>query len=120
MSSTLPRLVHADPIPTKTEVQAIGGGSAWNRQFVYHLYGRDGELLYVGIASVLARRWQQHRRKSGWWNQVTVAYVYLVQGSNNVDSRASARAFESHAIHGALPQFNRLGPSQLPLKAGDA
>jgi len=67
---------------------------------VYRLYNDDGYLVYVGISADTRLRFQQHRRKSAFWQQVTYATVI------SYDSRWVAEAVEAYAIANEGPIFN--------------
>ena len=68
---------------------------------LYRLYGRDDQLLYVGIASDLSRRWDQHSRAQSWWHLVTRREVEWLS------DRPSAEAAEVQAIQTEAPLFNK-------------
>lgn len=76
-----------------------------SRTALYRLFGHDGTLLYVGIASNPRLRWKQHARAATWWDQVD-------PGRTRVEwypSRASARSAETVAIMSEVPSYNVAG-----------
>lgn len=66
---------------------------------LYHLYDARRRLLYIGIAVNLERRWEAHRRASGWWPEVTDKVVVWFPDRVQA-SAAEVKAIESmHPIH---------------------
>lgn len=69
---------------------------------VYHCYGGDGQLIYVGCTGNLKARMAGHKCHSRWFPQV--ARVDFVP----CGSRSAALARERQAIETGRPQVNKL------------
>lgn len=113
---SLPRLIYAGEMLPPAGMQRLAP-SHWSTSFVYHVFKRDGSLGYVGFTGSPYSRWCSHRRKADWWEQAHYLHLYAVQGQDRNTADLGARHWESVAIHGALPLFNRHGPASLPAKA---
>lgn len=54
----------------------VGPGEVRSRflrgSFVYRIYGKNGDLLYVGKTSYPLFRLKAHRRQKAWWSMVGV------------------------------------------------
>lgn len=70
------------------------------RTALYRYFGVHDELLYVGIASDVTRRQEQHAKRSKWWPR---AVSRLVQWH---DSRQEAEEAEALTIATEHPTFN--------------
>jgi len=114
-SFTLPRLIYSGDMLSPREIYGIAV-QGWSVAYVYHVFDASGELLYVGFTETPLSRWQVHCRKAKWWGQASVLNLYRVDGEDRNTAQNGARHWESRAIRGALPQFNLLGPSNLPSK----
>lgn len=69
--------------------------------YVYYLYDRQGNLLYVGITDNIERRWAQHAADRPWWHMVARReYV-------EYPTREEAMRVEAHQIRTHRPMFNR-------------
>jgi predicted GIY-YIG superfamily endonuclease len=75
----------------------VGGGS---RTALYHFYGADDQLLYVGITERLGERWEAHMRTKPWWPAVRRQTVHWYP------TRAKAAAAEVAAIVDEKPLYN--------------
>jgi hypothetical protein len=115
-SFTLPRLIYSGDMLDPHEIHEAAP-MGWSVAFVYHVFDTAGEVLYVGFTETPLNRWQAHRRKANWWDSATMLNLYQVDGRDRNTAQNGARRWESRAIHGALPRFNRLGPASLPSKA---
>ena len=71
------------------------------REFLYLLYGKEMELLYVGITWNPFVRWTSHSRKHAWWTQVEFAQVYLCLNDRD------ARDWETWCIKNRHPLHNK-------------
>jgi predicted GIY-YIG superfamily endonuclease len=72
------------------------------RTALYRFFDADGQLLYVGIAKDVRKRWQQHEEDKSWWHLVT---------SNRVEwlpTREEARQAELQAMRTESPLFNHI------------
>jgi hypothetical protein len=69
--------------------------------YVYRLYGRSGNLLYVGITDNLDRRWREHAASKHWWGQVAQ------KESEPYPSRLEAKRAEAMQIRNLKPVHNR-------------
>lgn len=112
---SLPRMVYAGDMLDPHEF-AAAAPQAWSTSFVYHVFGDDGTLLYVGFTGSPLTRWQRHQRNARWWSSVRTLHLYEVVGHDRNTADLGARHWEALAIHGALPTFNLHGPSTLPAK----
>lgn len=71
---------------------------------VYHLYGRDNELLYVGLTFGSGEmRLKQHRQRHSWADEVV-----RVKSSNPMPYDDLYRA-EALAIQAGQPKYNVVG-----------
>ncbi len=77
------------------------------RHVVYHLYGEDREVLYIGCSYNLAQRLRYHTN-AGWWPYVLFADWRLLE------SRADAKAAEKEDIQRLRPFFNIQGTGKYP------
>lgn len=69
--------------------------------YVYRLYDRDGDLLYVGVTDNLANRLTGHERGPAlWWGAVHRVEWDLYK------TRAEAEHAESYTIEEQVPQHN--------------
>jgi hypothetical protein len=71
-----------------------------DRTALYCLYNSDDELLYIGIAFSLSRRYNQHRKTKPWWPEV---------GRRDVcwfETRLEAENAERRAILDERPRYN--------------
>jgi hypothetical protein len=75
---------------------------------LYRMFAADGRLLYVGISSRAALRWQQHRHERPWWSEVATVTV------EHFASRAEALGAELTAIREERPAHNLAGASAVP------
>ncbi|MEW2568386.1 GIY-YIG nuclease family protein [Streptomyces sp. NPDC047070] len=82
-----------------TETMAPAGQAA-ERTAVYRLFGKDEQLLYVGISTQPRVRFRQHERDSAWWPQVTIREIEWS------DSRVAAEDAEKRAIQDEQPLHN--------------
>lgn len=74
---------------------------------VYWLYGKGGELLYIGVTDDVPRRLAQHRRKP-WGVEITTHREHWTT------SREAALAMEETLIPEELPKWNR---AHMPVEA---
>lgn len=79
-------------------------GPSPGRTALYRLFDKDGELLYVGIATNPETRWGQHSGDKAWWPQVASRAVEWH------DTRAQAAKAEYEAIHAERPAHNQVIP----------
>lgn len=70
---------------------------------LYRMFAEDGRLLYVGISSRAAARWEQHRHDKPWWSEIARISV------EHFPTRDKALAAELVAIRGEQPQHNVAG-----------
>lgn len=70
---------------------------------VYLAYGKNDELLYVGITGVRTRRFSQHRLASEWWDRAERLEL------EHYPTRSQALAREADLIVEHKPPFNRAG-----------
>lgn len=70
------------------------------RAAVYRLYDDGGELLYVGVADKIGRRWDQHARSQQWWPDVSRQTVEWHP------DRDVALLAEEAAIKAECPKYN--------------
>ena len=68
--------------------------------YLYRYYDADGTLLYIGIASDMARRSRQHASTSGWWPEAVKVVV------EDVLTRKQAEILEACAIRAERPRHN--------------
>lgn len=68
---------------------------------LYHLYGADGELLYIGISSNPRNRFVQHSLIKPWWSSVTRTSVSWLEVT-----RQEALVIEAAAIRDERPRYN--------------
>ena len=76
---------------------------------LYRMFGRSGDLLYVGVSSNLAARLVQHENEKEWWHEILFVEV------EHFPDRLSAEAAENRAIKGEAPVYNRSGRSRATL-----
>ncbi len=67
---------------------------------LYRLFAADGDLLYVGIAANLGRRFEQHAEQKPWWSEVV--HIRLEHHA----SRLAALTAETRAIRDEYPRHN--------------
>lgn len=82
----------------------VGVGRPHSRpagQFLYRLYSRSGELLYVGVTDNCLRRWKEHSKIQPWWSEVH----RLTQ--DWFPDRTSVEAAERRAIQVERPVHNK-------------
>lgn len=70
------------------------------KNYLYRIYGKNGELLYVGISIHPKIRFKQHAASKPWWKDVSYAEV------EEVGSRQQAENAETFAIQTELPVHN--------------
>ena len=70
---------------------------------LYRMFDGAGQLLYVGISSRAALRWEQHRAQKPWWEDVA-----RVEVEHHYD-RESALMAEREAILAEKPRHNIAG-----------
>lgn len=75
---------------------------------LYRFYGRDDELLYVGITCNPGNRLNSHRRHKAWWRDVT--RIALEQ----FESRVELATAELTAIRAEKPLHNIAGAGPSP------
>jgi hypothetical protein len=68
---------------------------------LYRLYGVGGVLLYVGITWSIEQRFEAHKRKKAWWDEVSETRVKWYA------SRAEAALAEFAAIREEHPKYNK-------------
>lgn len=68
---------------------------------VYRLYDDAGDLLYIGLARDIDRRFYNHAFKTPWWDEVAS------HTAEWFPDRATADAAETAAIRAEKPPFNR-------------
>jgi predicted GIY-YIG superfamily endonuclease len=71
---------------------------------VYRLYGRRGDLLYIGITNSTYHRFAQHAADKHWWSQVDPARTTVTQ----YPTRNQALRAEEYAIKAELPAYNKV------------
>ncbi|MEE3066548.1 MAG: type II toxin-antitoxin system prevent-host-death family antitoxin [Actinomycetota bacterium] len=84
---------------------------------LYRFFNPAGQLLYVGIASNLARRLSQHERDKNWWREVSTVTV------EHFESRDELADAEVKAIKSEGPLYNQVVRDDLvrtrePLRSG--
>jgi hypothetical protein len=67
---------------------------------LYRFFNATGQLLYVGITMNPPRRFKDHRRVKGWWEEVAGITV------ENYANRQELAAAERRAIHVERPLYN--------------
>lgn len=70
--------------------------------YLYRLYNRADQLLYVGITNDPQRRLREHSRTKPWWPQVDLRTVLIYQ----YDCREDACDLEALAIETERPLYN--------------
>src|SRR5688572_14270704 len=71
------------------------------KNYVYSLFGADGDLLYVGATVDAKERLKQHARLKEWWGEVTDTVV------EEYDDPYEASERESSLIRDKAPRYNR-------------
>jgi hypothetical protein len=67
------------PVPKSIrQCDALDTGDDLDKYWVYAYWGRDGELLYIGISNDPAHRANGHRGGSRWWRFVASGDAWLV------------------------------------------
>jgi hypothetical protein len=74
---------------------------AW--PFLYRFYDANRLPLYIGITSIDAVRWDQHRKRSAWW---PLAEFVAVSVYATYDDVLDAERF---ALRAETPRFNKQG-----------
>lgn len=81
--------------------------------FLYRVFDRQGQLLYVGITSNIGSRISQHSLTKEWWVEVDRVHVEMFE------SRQLARSAELAAIRSEQPIWNIEGvPEGRPQREG--
>ncbi|MFJ9434547.1 GIY-YIG nuclease family protein [Streptomyces sp. NPDC101490] len=76
---------------------------------VYRLYDEIDALLYIGMTSTPATRWQEHRKEMLWWPEVSEKRFTWY------DNRIDAWDAERQAIHQEAPRYNKsTSPDRVP------
>jgi predicted GIY-YIG superfamily endonuclease len=70
------------------------------RTAVYRLFDTYGALLYIGIAEVPERRWEQHAKDKSWWHLVIRKEVAWCE------TRSKAEEAEKLGIRMEKPVYN--------------
>ena len=81
--------------------------------FLYRVWARRGELLYIGISESPLRRWGKHSQDQPWWPQVHRLEAVAV------GTRQEAEIAEYVAIGLERPRYNFL-PRKAPPGAEEA
>jgi len=68
--------------------------------YVYRLYDLNNNLLYIGIAKNIQRRFYGHSRKKHWWPEVAKSYI------RKYPNREEASRIEKQAIMKYNPLYN--------------
>lgn len=77
----------------------------WNPNrtyWLYRVYNKDRQLLYVGISLDTVKRFNQHEKYSDWWKVKELIEMMELQGV----SKSAAMKIEKDAIHLESPLFN--------------
>lgn len=69
-------------------------------QYLYRLYDRDGQLLYIGVTDNVLRRWKEHSKEKFWWDQV---HTFTKE---EYPDRSSVENAERLAIKTESPTYN--------------
>lgn len=72
-----------------------------NRHQLYRHFGKDNELLYIGISFSAIYRAAQHRMLSHWWPEIERIEI------KNFDTRQDLVAAEVEAIIKEKPKYNK-------------
>lgn len=67
---------------------------------LYRFYGKDSDLLYIGITATPNERWKQHSKDKPWWEEVENIAV------DKYRSRQSVLEAERNAIIEEKPKYN--------------
>jgi hypothetical protein len=78
------------------------------RTALYRIYGRDGKLLYVGVAFDPEERWKSHHR-APWWPLVNPRLTKVEW----FRSREGAEIAEERAIRDEKPIYNKAPRTRL-------
>lgn len=70
--------------------------------FLYRLYSRSGQLLYVGVTDNCLRRWREHSKVQPWWCEV---HRFT---QDWFPDRDAVEAAERHAIQVERPVHNKI------------
>lgn len=65
------------------------------------MYDFEGQLLYVGISSKCASRWENHRKEKEWWAEVWNVRL------EHFETRDQAVEAELWAIREEAPRYNK-------------
>jgi predicted GIY-YIG superfamily endonuclease len=76
--------------------------------YLYRLYTRGGELLYVGVSVHPERRISEHRRDKAW------AHLIDRESVRKYPSERAAQRAEEEAIKGERPRFNVIHNNEAP------
>ncbi|SPX87659.1 hypothetical protein [Mycobacteroides abscessus] len=111
MKNHLPRLVYAGPIGVRRDWHR------WNHNFcrfpascVYHLFGADGEVVYIGKTNCPLYRFEKHSRKP-WWSEVAHLNLYVISCESHADEPCTYR-LDSVAMHWEMKAIRDLQPPQ--------
>jgi len=67
---------------------------------LYHVYGDEDLLLYIGVSNNFGRRWTEHAKKQPWWPDLRRQTVLWYP------SRPEAEDAEEAAIKAEKPRYN--------------
>lgn len=109
------QLVYRGPMPTPGGMRVIAEPE-WNISFVYHVFDKSLDPLYVGCTGAPYGRWTAHQRSAMWWRYAAYVDLYRIIAHDHADAKRAGLAAESAAIRLLLPRFNRHGPATLPFK----
>lgn len=82
----------------------------WGRTALYRLFGREDDLLYIGIANDPDGRWLKHSQEKHWWPEVSRKTVEWFP------KRIEAARSEEAAIPAERPRYNQMH-SVVPMPA---
>ncbi|MFJ1606977.1 GIY-YIG nuclease family protein [Streptomyces sp. NPDC088253] len=91
---------------------------------LYRLFGRAGELLYVGVTSDPRTRWAQHKAEKPWWPDVhryTLEWRSSRDAALKEEAEVIVRERPAHNVMGAtIPPTRRAVPPVVRLPDPDA
>ena len=98
----------ADPAERRSQIverrraslKPLTRAEAPDLKHLYRHYDFDGKLLYVGVSNNVLRRWDDHKHKATWADQVAVITV------DHYPTREAAEDAEADAILAEKPRFN--------------
>lgn len=85
--------------------------------YLYRLYDESGALLYVGIATGLGHRFDEHQKKPWFPDVLTVRLERFASREDALAAEKAAIAAESpphNVIYSKVSYFDRLQPTSRP------